>query len=282
VIRAVTLGPRPLAGERLLAAWEDGARCHEVYRPLALLAAALRETGHGEEPAALAALPVAERDLLLVRLREATFGPDLEVFGRCTACGTPLEFTMRADEVAKGLEAAAAEACVEWTESGRRYRIRPATTDDLAATLTAPDAGAAETLLLARCLEAEDVAVTGAEGAVEGAVEADGTEDAATDDRDDGAVPGSASSFPASVVSRFAELHAAAEVGCAVDCPACATHQVLDLDIGRFLWREVTVAARRLLAEVHLLACAYGWAEQDILALSPARRAAYLELAGAS
>jgi hypothetical protein len=83
------------------------------------------------------------------------------------------------------------------------------------------------------------------------------------------------------VASRFAELHAAAEVGCVIDCPACGTHQVLDLDIGRFLWREVSVAARRMLAEVHLLASAYGWAERDVLALSPARRAAYLELAGA-
>jgi hypothetical protein len=272
---------RPLAGERLLAAWEDGTRCHEVYQPLALLAAALRGTGHRADPAALAALPVAERDLLLVRLREATFGPELEVFGRCAACGEPLEFTLRADEVAKGLEAAAGEACVQWTESGRRYRIRLATTDDLAATLTAPDTDAAETLLLARCIEAEDVAAKEVEVEVEARVGADGTEDVATEDRDTGAVPGPASSFPASAVSRFAELHAAAEIGCAVDCPACATRQVLDLDIGRFMWREVAVAARRLLAEVHLLACAYGWAEQDILALSPARRAAYLELAGA-
>jgi hypothetical protein len=274
----VVLGPRPLAGERLLSAWEDGTRCQQVFQPLALLVAALRGTGHDEEPAALAALPVAERDLLLVRLREVTFGSDLEVFGRCAACNEPLEFALRADEVAEGLEAVVAEGCVQWTESGRRYRIRLATTDDLAATLTVPDEDAAETLLLARCLEVEDVAVN----STEGAVEAGGTEDAATEDRDNGAVPGSASSFPASVMSRFAELHAAAEVGCAVDCPACTTHQVLDLDIGRFLWREVTVAARRLLAEVHLLACAYGWAEQDILALPPARRAAYLELAGAS
>lgn len=274
--RAVAVGPRPLAGERLLAAWEDGARCHEVYQPLALLAAALRGTGHNEEPAALATLPLAERDLLLVRLREATFGPELEVFGRCAACGEPLEFSLRADEVAKGLEAAAAQTCVQWTESGRRYRIRLATTDDLAATLTAPDAHAAEALLLARCLDAEDVEAEDVEA------EDGGTEGVATEDHGNGAVPGPASSFlPASAMSRFAELHAAAEVGCAVDCPACATHQVLDLDIGRFLWREVTVAARRLLAEVHLLACAYGWAEQDILALSPARRAAYLELAGA-
>ncbi len=60
-----------------------------------------------------------------------------------------------------------------------------------------------------------------------------------------------------------------------------ARSQVLDLDIGRFLWREVSVAARRMLAEVHLLASAYGWAERDILALCPVRRAAYLELAGA-
>jgi hypothetical protein len=39
--------------------------------------------------------------------------------------------------------------------------------------------------------------------------------------------------------------------------------------------------ARALLAEVHSLARAYGWTEPEILALSPQRRAAYLEMAGA-
>ena len=44
-----------------------------------------------------------------------------------------------------------------------------------------------------------------------------------------------------------------------------------------FLWDEVDVRARRLLDEVHALAGAYGWSEQRILALSEARRRAYLD-----
>ena len=80
---------RPLAGELLLAAWEDGTRCHELYRPLALLAAALRDCGPGTTPAGLAALPVAERDLLLLRLREVTFGAELGMFGAAWPAGIP-------------------------------------------------------------------------------------------------------------------------------------------------------------------------------------------------
>jgi len=35
---------------------------------------------------------------------------------------------------------------------------------------------------------------------------------------------------------------------------------------------------RRLLVEVHALASAYGWSEQEILSLSDARRRLYLEM----
>jgi hypothetical protein len=50
-------------------------------------------------------------------------------------------------------------------------------------------------------------------------------------------------------------------------------------DIGRYLWEELRAQAVRLLHEVHTLARFYGWREADILALSAARRHAYLELA---
>jgi hypothetical protein len=39
----------------------------------------------------------------------------------------------------------------------------------------------------------------------------------------------------------------------------------------------VAARAQRLLMEVHLLARAYSWRESDILAMSPARRNAYLQ-----
>ena len=58
---------------------------------------------------------------------------------------------------------------------------------------------------------------------------------------------------------------------------AGATQQVA-LDPTEFLWEETRHAARRLLADVHELAWAYGWRESDIIGMSPARRAAYLGL----
>src|SRR5262249_47346923 len=70
---------RALGGELLLGAWETGARGHELRRPLALLAAALP----GTPPASLSTLPVATRDLELLRLRALTFGPELAVLGTC-------------------------------------------------------------------------------------------------------------------------------------------------------------------------------------------------------
>lgn len=248
---------RALTGELLLAAWEAGARGHELRRPLALLSAAL----DGTSPDTLSALPVAVRDLELLRLRARTFGPQIAVRGTCPACGERLEFTLDAGELGSRLEAAASAGPVEWTEDGRRYRLRPVTTDDLIATLAVPDPDAAQALLLTRCLEA---------------CSAEEDQDQQPE-RVHAAPP--APPFPPGVVKRAEELHADAELRCAVDCPACATRHVHDLDIARFLWREVSAAARRLLADVHALAVVYGWAEQDILRLSPLRRAAYLELA---
>ncbi|MEZ4718279.1 MAG: hypothetical protein R2851_19635 [Caldilineaceae bacterium] len=61
-------------------------------------------------------------------------------------------------------------------------------------------------------------------------------------------------------------------------CPACATRWHAAVDIGEFFWRELTVQAKRLLREVHLLARGYGWREADVLALHPRRRQAYLDM----
>ena len=47
------------------------------------------------------------------------------------------------------------------------------------------------------------------------------------------------------------------------------------------LWAEISARAQHLLREVHLLASAYGWSEQQILELSPTRRASYLRMVSA-
>jgi hypothetical protein len=45
------------------------------------------------------------------------------------------------------------------------------------------------------------------------------------------------------------------------------------------VWAELDGAARRLLAEIHRLAARYGWSEEAILSMPPARRRHYLALA---
>lgn len=65
----------------------------------------------------------------------------------------------------------------------------------------------------------------------------------------------------------------------ALSCPSCANGWEEPLDLASFLWHAVDDAAARLLVEVSDLAAAFAWPEDAILALAPARRAAYLELA---
>jgi hypothetical protein len=82
------------------------------------------------------------------------------------------------------------------------------------------------------------------------------------------------------VVERMAESDPGAWTEIALRCPACEHDWTAPFDIVSFLWTELEAWARRLVGDVHLLASAYGWPESAVLALSPARREAYLELVG--
>jgi len=64
-------------------------------------------------------------------------------------------------------------------------------------------------------------------------------------------------------------------------CPDCGHAFSVPFDPAEFLWGELSEWAVRLLGDVHALALAYGWREEDTLALSPARRRFYLEAIGA-
>ncbi len=238
---------RALAGELLLAAWEEGAPEHELRRAVTMLSIALPASDREQ----LGALPIAERNLLLLRLHELSFGPLLGAFGICPKCGIRLEFAMPVAEMASGLESQSRADSIAWSEDGRQYQLRSVTTDDLLASLDVPDMNAAQECLLSRCLEVSPA-------------------------RD----PELPSASP-EVLQKFEQLHAAAELSCAIECPGCSSHEFLDLDMARFLWTEVRNAARRLLGEIHELASAYGWSEQAIARMAASRRDAYLEMLSA-
>lgn len=69
-----------------------------------------------------------------------------------------------------------------------------------------------------------------------------------------------------------------AEIRLTFHCSNCAHDWDETLDLGAFVWAKIEALAKRLLREVHVLASAYGWIENEILSLSEARRSFYLRM----
>jgi hypothetical protein len=264
---------RDLSAGELLDVWERGADASPIERALALLAAA-----HGLSPGEIARWPIGTRDGHLLRFRERTFGPSLEALAECPSCGETAETgvdiadllalaaTAATDRRPLVQDAAATTTLtepvdvpppetepigVEWAMGdGRSVRFRPVTSDDLLAVLRA-DAGA--TALLERCIVSADVEPAAVLRAFEG-----------------GVIP--------SLGRVLADADPLADIALDLRCPSCGQAWAAPFDIVSYVWTEIDAWAMRTLRDVHRLARAYGWSESAILALSPARRAAYLEM----
>jgi hypothetical protein len=241
---------RPATSE-LLSVWERGADGGAAAAALALL----DTTGAaGEGPAA--GLAVGRRDGALMGVRRALFGDALDAIADCPACGDALEFACDVREmvVAGGLVPEAVDPLVldGWTVE---FRL-PDGADALAAARTG-DADAARRVLVARCVTAARLAGD--------------------------AVP--AAELPDEVVAAIGERMVAADPQADVEvelaCPACGARWVAPFDIAGYLWDELDAWAARAFADIDTLARAYGWTEEEILALGDRRREAYLGLVGA-
>ncbi len=243
-----------LTGEELLIAWERSRQRPKHEAVLCLLALASPERSFSE----LASMPLGERNVRLLELRADTLGCAMECRAVCPECGMQLEFELDARQLAQGLREQA-PACGEELDG---IAMRPVNTQDLLACARATDEDEARLILLERT-----VSVQRAEPGRE----------------EQGGVP--VQSLPAPVTSALIEklekLNAAAEIQVQLQCAGCAARSQLDLDIAHYLVREIAGAARRLMAEIHELARAYGWSEESIARMSGARRAAYLEMLNA-
>ena len=65
-----------------------------------------------------------------------------------------------------------------------------------------------------------------------------------------------------------------------LSCPSCDHRWQMAFDILYFFWSEINAWASRIMQEVHVLARAYGWRENEILGMSPWRRQRYLKMLG--
>ena len=244
----------PLDDAALLALWEAALARPEPLRGTALLA--MGEPGADE--LALTGLPLGEFAWRLLGLHARWFGPALRCACECPACGESVEADCDAlTLLGAAPQEGAADAALEVVQAGYTVRFRLPTPLDLAHAASADAAAEARMRLLDRCVL-----------------------DASHGDKP--CVPGD---LPHGVTVAIAEVmeHAdpLADIGLALQCPACGAAWTAALDPARFLLAAVDQAARRIMADVHLLARAYGWTEAETLALGRARRRAYIELAGA-
>lgn len=240
---------RALSNAELLDVWEAGLGQTAVERALALVAAA--EPGVPVE--SLARLSAGRRDLRLFLLRRATFGETLPVITACPSCGEQVEAAIGVEELLLD-EPPEQEGTIEADGYAVRFRLPDSIDLNAAANEAAPQTAA--TRLLEACI---------------------------VDARRDGeTVP--ASSLPTPVVdaigARMAELDPQADIELSLLCPACGTRWVAPLDIVSFFWSEIHAWAQRTMQDVHVLASAYGWSEDDILSMSARRRGAYLGMIG--
>ncbi len=241
-----------LSAAQILSAWEAGRHQHPLDRALTLLAA--RPAGPAPR-SELAALPIGERDRGLLAVRTATLGPVVEVLSSCPGCGGKVEFDFDTADL-QGSPPGHPGATTDIEFAGQSWRFRLPTSVDLAAISGISDEKSALQRLAGQCLVAESSG-------------------------DAPPVPEWSAAALELLQQQMGELDPQAEIQLGLRCPACAHRWQETFDIADFFWRELAAQSRQLLHDVDVLARTYGWSEAEILSLSPARRQAYLELAGA-
>lgn len=225
----------------LLALWERGLVRHPIDRALLLCAWARPELPLSLLPD----LPLGALNSALLRLRETCFGSHISARVNCEHCGEPMEIALDTKQLLTSVNANDSPA--EFEISSHRFRVP--CSRDLAAVSGERDIKAATLKLLQQCCLAHpneadigfDDILTEAEAAME-------------------------------------RLDPSADINLALTCESCGHNWLTSFDIGALLWNEIDMRARSLLAEVHSIARAYGWTEPEILALSPQRRTAYLDM----
>lgn len=234
-----------ISSQQLLNAWECGWGLAHVERSLVLFALARP----GETTESLARVLIGTRDRWLLRLRGALFGDQFESVVPCPRCAAQSELHFMIDQILLPENTNETSEPLVTTIGDRRISFRLPNSEDLLAVGMTAEASRRRFELVRRCILAEDrdrvVLDDAAFKAISGSMEREDPQ---------------------------------ADIRIAVACAACRQEWSVPFDIVTYLWNEVDAWARRLLGEVHLLASAYGWTEQEVVALSPWRRRIYLDM----
>jgi hypothetical protein len=240
---------RPLSVREMIRVWEGGDSRSPVDQALLLLKAGGMEGSLSD----LAKLHVAERDRRLLQLREGTFGPRLSCSVDCPFCSEDLAFELETRQILEPPLQGQTETFTGGTDQ-LTVHFRLPNSEDLVDGLRAASPEEARRRILKRCLLS--ARKSGAELPFD---------DLSSDDVD-------------KLSTLMGNSDPQAETRFGVECLACRKTWQVMFDITAFFWKEISVRARRALSEVHVLAYAYGWNEEEILGMSAARREFYLQM----
>ncbi|WP_457580081.1 hypothetical protein [Ensifer canadensis] len=243
---------RQLDADSILRLWEAGTGATPPRRALLLVAAATP----AHEASTLADMPVGWNVGRLMELRHALFGPQLACTAVCASCGETVELGVDLPAIKQASESLpAVEVFGRLTVACNGYELvaQRLTLADLLAVESATEEPAAALAL--RSI----VTARRAETPVEPA------------------------DLPAeiwrAVEERLIAADPLADLRLEIACPHCGHRWLEALDMVSVLWNEIAALAKSLLFDVAAISRSFGWSEAAILALSPARRRAYLELA---
>lgn len=242
---------RALSAHDILRIWEIGQDHHPVDRALTMLDMVCPDMSHHD----LADIDVARRDMLLLDLRENTFGAKMDCFTKCPRCSEKLELLLTTKEIRASIKPRYenGDGAFELVEGDLKVKFRLPNSKDIAEAV-GYDTASARMFIVRRCIvEAKHCG-----------------EKLPMNEQDE------------KIINTIAESMSAyasqADISIDLTCVGCGHQYQTTLDIASFLWSEISSEAKRLLREVHILATAYGWREIDILSMSYARRKSYLQM----
>lgn len=238
-----------LSDGQLLQVWEQGFGRTSSERALIMLAACEPD----RQPTELCEWSVGERDRRLLQLRQQLFGNQASMTTQCEGCKQPIEFSLALDDLILDQPATTGTLSAELDEWRTTFRVPSA--GDMIAIQTVP-AAARRKDLMKRCILA-------IEQQAEKVVEIEDLPPALVE----------------RVIAAMARADQQAEIDIGLTCDECGNRWSDRFDIGSFLWRELNDWAQKLLLQVHCLAKAYGWTQEEVLKLSRWRRQVYLGMA---
>jgi hypothetical protein len=219
-------------------------------------------------------LLVADRQYLLLKLRQATFGDVVQanLFCPWADCGRPASIKFKIDDLpvdeaaerapfyamTLSAEAAGGEGDDPGNELRREVRFRlpnGADQEALSPLLAGNEAGALS-MLLARAIQSV------------GTLSPPSVEDAAA----------LSSMARAEIEAEMERVAPKVELNIETTCPECGRGFLVPFDLQRFFFGELRTNADLLYRQVHYLAYHYHWGESEIMTMPGTKRQRYVEL----